>query len=392
MNNLILYGMRGSWKTTIGKLLAEKLWYQFYDLDIAIQEDVKMSVFTLVEMSGWDVFRQREHEVLRKIIRSDGDKVVSLGWWAITFTNNQDILLKESEKLIYIECPLETIRERIERDESTGNKRNSLTGKWLQEELEEIYQKRRWCYESFYDFKVNNTTTPETCVASIVERLPYGKVCIPIIDFDLTSLQEQVHEINTAREIRMVELRIDFIDTLSSWVIEILRTIKKPVIVTNRSISEWWQFSGDIQQGVQKLHEFSQYWEYIDIELSAWKYSYLLEWKNLVLSYHNFESTPSLEYLIKKLNEMSNFNPHVYKIAVMPKAQSDLDIIYALQQYFQLNYSGKRGIFISMGDLWKETRVNIAKMGWWITFWSLQGLSAPGQIPYKELYERIFNA
>ncbi len=171
MKNIVLYGMRWCGKTTIGKALAEEVWYPFYDLDQLIGKEIGMPVFDFIQIHGWDIFRQREHENLLKILELDGDKIISLGWWAITFENNQKLLLKKSNKLIYIECPLEMIRERIEKDENTGNKRNSLTGKWLQVELMEIYEKRKWCYESHHDFKVNNNGFIEKCVYDILRKI-----------------------------------------------------------------------------------------------------------------------------------------------------------------------------------------------------------------------------
>jgi 3-dehydroquinate dehydratase-1 len=94
----------------------------------------------------------------------------------------------------------------------------------------------------------------------------------------------------------------------------------------------------------------------------------LIQEKELIISYHNFDHTPHLDFLIQKIEEMSQYKPYVYKIAVMPKTQKDIETIYNLQEYFTKKYPAERNIFISMGELGRETRINIPKMGGWITF------------------------
>ncbi len=388
--------MRWVGKTTIWMQLAKKLWLSFYDLDDLIKENIGMSIFNFVEKNWWDEFRKKEHENLIKILEKNENKVLSLGWWAITFENNQNILLKKADKLIYLECSLDTINERIKKDEKNWNKRNTLTDKWLLEELKEIYEKRKNCYESFYDYRVQNITNEKECVDNILKKINYWRVCIPIVDFEKNSLKEQVEIINNTKEIKIVELRIDFIEDskLDDNILDIIKTIKKLVITTNRSHLEWWKFEDSYEKWIEKIKKVLPYADYIDIELQAWKYinelKNILNKQKLILSYHNFLETPDINFLINKINEMNNFNPDIFKIAVMPKNKEDLDKIYKLQKSFAENYKNKDFIFISMWELWKETRIEIPKRWWILTFWALKDASAPGQINYKELYKEIY--
>jgi 3-dehydroquinate dehydratase len=75
----------------------------------------------------------------------------------------------------------------------------------------------------------------------------------------------------------------------------------------------------------------------------------------------------------------------------MPKNKDDIQIIYDLRDYFVDNYPWKDFIFISMWELWMQTRIDIPKKWWLLTFWSLKDSSAPGQINYSNLYNLIFN-
>jgi uncharacterized protein YfkK (UPF0435 family) len=50
-------------------------------------------------------------------------------------------------------------------------------------------------------FSVRNTDTLESCVQEIQRKLNYGRICVPIVDFEIDSLKEQVEIINASREI-----------------------------------------------------------------------------------------------------------------------------------------------------------------------------------------------
>ena len=65
MNKTIfLVGARASGKTTMGRLLAEKLNYSFIDTDVYLYETTKRTVAEIVEKEGWEGFRKQESQVL----------------------------------------------------------------------------------------------------------------------------------------------------------------------------------------------------------------------------------------------------------------------------------------------------------------------------------------
>gem|GEM_PF-2556673 len=117
-----------------------------------------------------------------------------------------------------------------------GNKRNSLTEKGLLEELQEVYMERKNDYESFYDFKVENIYTEDICIQQIIKKINYARVCVSISNFQIEKLKEQIDKINTTREIKIVELRIDYMENENiSKILPLLKNIKKQIIITNRS-------------------------------------------------------------------------------------------------------------------------------------------------------------
>lgn len=167
MNNIILYWMRGTGKSTIWKLLAKILQKNCIDLD----EYIKLKIGDIsqyIEKKSWDAFRDIEHMYLKEILEKNSESIISLWWGTITFDRNSNLILKNNSKVIYIYSRLEDISKRIEKDEQNAKKRNSLTWKWIMQELSEVYQKRKDIYEKFYDIKVENNEDVEESVEKIL--------------------------------------------------------------------------------------------------------------------------------------------------------------------------------------------------------------------------------
>ncbi|MFA5917136.1 MAG: type I 3-dehydroquinate dehydratase [Candidatus Gracilibacteria bacterium] len=393
MKNIIIYGMRGTGKSTIGKELAIKLDKKFIDLDSFIEKKVGEKLSNYIEKNGWDKFRDTEFECLKEVLEKEKDIVLSLGGGTIIFERNQKLVLKNNSKLIYVYSELKDIVSRIESDENNGNTRNSLTGKSILDELIEVYEKRKDIYERFYDIKIENNSKIEDCINTIMKKINYGTVCIPIINFD--DIGEQINIINNSNKVKYVELRIDFLQDLN-LLERIIPMINKQIILTNRTSREGGKFIGNSSDSKKILSKYSKVGiNYVDFELCNAEEIEILKDNlgdtKLIISHHDFEKTPNLEELKSVLTDMSKYNPDVYKIAVMPKNPDDIQIIYDLRDYFVDNYPGKDFIFISMGELGMQTRIDIPKKLGLLTFGSLNDVSAPGQINYSNLYNLIFN-
>lgn len=407
MGNIILYWMRWTWKSSLWKLLSIKLNKNFIDLDKYIIEKI-WDITEYVAKNSWDDFRDMEHKYLKEVLENNFDIVLSLWGGTIIFERNSNLILKNNSKLIYINSSLENISQRIESDEKSWNKRTSLTWKSLLDELSEVYEKRKDIYEKFYDFKVDNNSDMQKTLDEILGKINYWNICIPITSFDppiLTfpprgerNLKKQIEVINNDNKIKFVELRIDFLDDLEE-LNQIIPQIKKQIILTNRTKNEWWKFEWNDELYFEIIKKYWNLVEYVDVELGKINIPPILTFPpegernnrfKLIISYHNFEKTPSFEELVWILENMKKYSPDVYKLAIMPKNESDVEIVYRLSNYFKQNYVWEF-IFISMWELWKETRVKIPKMWWILSFWVLTQASAPGQIEYRELYEKIFN-
>jgi XRE family aerobic/anaerobic benzoate catabolism transcriptional regulator len=74
-HRIALVGLRGAGKSTLGKMLAEKLGYPFVELNRVVEQEYGASVSMLIEMSGVNTFRRYERKCLERVI-ADNDKVV----------------------------------------------------------------------------------------------------------------------------------------------------------------------------------------------------------------------------------------------------------------------------------------------------------------------------
>lgn len=95
MQNIVLVGMPGCGKTTVGKALAEHLNRPFFDADEEILKRTGKSAAAWIEACGEAVFRQKETEVLESLCKQSGT-VIATGGGAVTVPENADILRQNS--------------------------------------------------------------------------------------------------------------------------------------------------------------------------------------------------------------------------------------------------------------------------------------------------------
>lgn len=164
--NLLLTGLRGTGKTTIGKLLAEKLNRPFLDLDSEIEKINSQPISAIVEKNGWDFFRDLEHEVCKKIAKLD-NYIISTGGGTLVFDRNSK-LFKKNSFIILLTADPKALAKRIQ----NNTNRPSLTGKNFLEELNEVWAKRKKKYKKIAD-KIIDTErkTPEEITDEIIKAL-----------------------------------------------------------------------------------------------------------------------------------------------------------------------------------------------------------------------------
>ena len=153
-NNIILIGFMASGKTTIGKLLSEKLCMDFIDTDYYIEDKEKISIKYIFENYGEDYFRKVESNTLKYLIDKK-NIVISTGGGIINSRENID-LLKKIGTIIFLDTPQIEIKKRLENSTNRPlNKSNKF--------VEALYKKR---YDSYFysaDIIIKSSTSVEAC-------------------------------------------------------------------------------------------------------------------------------------------------------------------------------------------------------------------------------------
>lgn len=112
-NNLVLIGFMGTGKTSLGKILAEKLGCAFVDLDQKIEQDAGITIPQIFELHGEKYFRELEKKVVAEISQRHG-LVIATGGGTVTDEENLR-LLKNSGMIVCLTTDAEEIFRRTER-------------------------------------------------------------------------------------------------------------------------------------------------------------------------------------------------------------------------------------------------------------------------------------
>jgi shikimate kinase len=91
-----LLGFMGAGKTTIGRLLARRLDYTFYDTDKVIEEKTGMSIKKIFSLHDEKYFRSLETEVLKQIVEQNDDIVIATGGGVVLSDQNRSFLKKNT--------------------------------------------------------------------------------------------------------------------------------------------------------------------------------------------------------------------------------------------------------------------------------------------------------
>lgn len=148
--NLILVGMMGSGKTTIGRALAKHLGKTFVDSDEEIQLRTGVTIPHIFDIEGEAGFRQRETAAIRELVGRD-DMVLATGGGAILAEQNRDMLGRNGI-VVYLKTNVHDLWQRTRHDRNrpllqTGDPRAKLT---------EFFEQRDPLYRQVADISVQS--------------------------------------------------------------------------------------------------------------------------------------------------------------------------------------------------------------------------------------------
>lgn len=158
-------------------------------------------------------------------------------------------------------------------------------------------------------------------------------------------------------------------------------------LFTLRTRSEGGEIDLSSEEYVQIIKDVTQLYQpdYVDFEYYTHKdvFDQMLDFPNLVLSYHNFQETP--DNMMEILSELTSLTPKVVKVSVMAHTEQDvLDLMNYTRGFKTLNPEQDYAT-ISMGKIGKVSRITSDVTGSSWSFASLDEASAPGQISLSSM-------
>ena len=165
--NIVLIGLMGCGKTTVGKLLAEKAEMKLVDTDALIVEKAGKSINNIFAEDGEPVFRDIEASVIKDVSEKE-NLVVSTGGGAVVREENIDNL-KKNGVLFYLYAPAEKLYERIKGD----NERPLIKTESPLATLQTLLKNREMFYMQA-DYKINTVNkTPDEITEEIIKLFAY---------------------------------------------------------------------------------------------------------------------------------------------------------------------------------------------------------------------------
>ena len=162
MNNIILIGMAGCGKSTLGVLLAKSLGMNFLDTDLVIQQREGKRLQEIINNDGLEYFKRAEDLALLSV--DVNDTVIATGGSAVYYDDAMTHL-KSGGKCVWLSLPYEEIEHRIRNIKTRGIA--IAPGKTLFD----VFEERQPLYKKYADIIVDCSSSAEDNVAAIIKAL-----------------------------------------------------------------------------------------------------------------------------------------------------------------------------------------------------------------------------
>jgi shikimate kinase len=163
---IVLLGMMGAGKSSLGVRLGEALGLSFRDADAEIEKAAQMSIPEIFEHHGETAFRDGERRVIQRLL-TEGPQVLALGGGAFVQDETREQILAQAHS-IWLDVPLDELVRRVQKK---PGKRPLLVGQDVRAKLSELMRAREPLYAKA-DLKVDvGGSTHEDAVARLIKAL-----------------------------------------------------------------------------------------------------------------------------------------------------------------------------------------------------------------------------
>lgn len=160
--NIVLIGMPGCGKSTVGVVLAKCMGYHFLDSDILIQKKYGKLLRELIDEMGEDGFKQIENDVNKAI---DTDNTVIATGGSAVYGEEAMLHLKKNAVFVYIEVPSRELDNRVRDFKKRGVITNGLTT------MQDIYNDRVSLYEKYADIVIHENGSSVKKIERVVHKI-----------------------------------------------------------------------------------------------------------------------------------------------------------------------------------------------------------------------------
>ena len=165
MKNIVLVGMLGAGKTTVGELLATKLNRELKDIDCVIEQEQKKSIIEIFTDDGEEAFRKLESETIEKFSNMS-DLIISTGGGALEKANNLSNLQKNGI-IIYLKADIEELFKRVKNE----TQRPLLKEQDPLEVIKKLIKKRKKFYLMADITIITDNKSPEKITEEIIKAI-----------------------------------------------------------------------------------------------------------------------------------------------------------------------------------------------------------------------------
>jgi shikimate kinase len=167
---LTLIGYRATGKTTLARLLAERLGWDWVDADVEIERRAGKPIARIFAEDGEPAFRDLEAQVIADLLRRP-PLVLAAGGGAPLRAESRRAM-HQGGKVVWLVAKPETILRRMSADATTAGRRPSLTGKTPLDEIVDLLRLREPIYQQSADLRIDTEgKTPDQAAAEILARL-----------------------------------------------------------------------------------------------------------------------------------------------------------------------------------------------------------------------------